>query len=176
MSTRISSGNIRTSARVSRSAARPRLRIRRPGHAIRISPIRHARRSPRRRSRTRVSAPRSPQVFEHTPHAQHAAAGYSTLRSPRSQSPRYPKAEFQLAPLSEERSSGRERSQSEQIPTAHIQQFEVAFSLNEIRRRTRTITCVSRVWLPYQPGRNRSRRNRWSWCKEEEASSPPSSM
>uniref|UniRef100_A0A7E4URK8 G_PROTEIN_RECEP_F1_2 domain-containing protein n=1 Tax=Panagrellus redivivus TaxID=6233 RepID=A0A7E4URK8_PANRE len=44
-------------------------------------------------------------------------SGYctTTLRTPRSNSPWFPKSEFQLAPLSEERSSGRERSQSEQI-------------------------------------------------------------
>uniref|UniRef100_A0AC34RAS0 Uncharacterized protein n=1 Tax=Panagrolaimus sp. JU765 TaxID=591449 RepID=A0AC34RAS0_9BILA len=45
-------------------------------------------------------------------------SGYctTTLKTPRSNSPWFPRsAEFQLAPLSEERSSGRERSQSEQI-------------------------------------------------------------
>uniref|UniRef100_A0AC34G4L9 G-protein coupled receptors family 1 profile domain-containing protein n=1 Tax=Panagrolaimus sp. ES5 TaxID=591445 RepID=A0AC34G4L9_9BILA len=45
-------------------------------------------------------------------------SGYctTTLRTPRSNSPWFPRStEFQLAPLSEEKSSGRERSQSEQI-------------------------------------------------------------
>uniref|UniRef100_A0A914W248 G-protein coupled receptors family 1 profile domain-containing protein n=1 Tax=Plectus sambesii TaxID=2011161 RepID=A0A914W248_9BILA len=42
-------------------------------------------------------------------------SGYCTGKSPRCQSPRFPKVEWQLAPLSEEKSSGRERSQSEQI-------------------------------------------------------------
>ena len=48
-------------------------------------------------------------------------SGYctTTLRTPRSNSPWFPRStEFQLAPLSEEKSSGRERSQSEQINLA----------------------------------------------------------
>ena len=60
-------------------------------------------------------------------------SGYctTTLKTPRSNSPWFPRStEFQLAPLSEERSSGRERSQSEQInltPEAQ-KSLEVNFS------------------------------------------------
>lgn len=63
-------------------------------------------------------------------------SGYctTTLKTPRSNSPWFPRsAEFQLAPLSEERSSGRERSQSEQInltPEAQ-KSLEVSFGENK---------------------------------------------
>ncbi|CAI4227390.1 unnamed protein product [Auanema sp. JU1783] len=56
-------------------------------------------------------------------------SGYTSMKSPRSQSPRYQRVE--LTPLTEEKSSGRERSQSEQLP-GRIDQFDIDSS-NHLR-------------------------------------------
>uniref|UniRef100_A0A1I7WSH3 G_PROTEIN_RECEP_F1_2 domain-containing protein n=1 Tax=Heterorhabditis bacteriophora TaxID=37862 RepID=A0A1I7WSH3_HETBA len=69
--------------------------------------------------------------------------GYGTIRTPRSQSPRYLRVE--LTPLSEEKSSGRERSLSEQL-TGRIEQFDVVRAAKAVAL---ILICFLVCWLPF---------------------------
>ncbi|KHN88457.1 Histamine H1 receptor [Toxocara canis] len=70
----------------------------------------------------------------------------SAARSSRSPSPRLPKLEWNLAPLSEEHSSGRDRSQSEhfQLPNEQLQQLKETAVISKHHRNQETVSVPVR--------------------------------